>query len=218
MNRLFLLLVLFALAPALHAQKDDDPKKKKVGPTIPDGLKALQHPDAKVRYKAVMTLAQLGPTAKFAIPELRAALKDSNALVRVKVAEALWRIEQPAPSVVLPVLLDDMKSKDPGVRAAVPPVFALMGAKAKPALPALTNALKDKELDVKLAAVAALGDLGPVAKDSAGALLELAQDKDFFLLEPFVGAALGNLGDSVAPTLAQALTTKSPERRRVAAY
>ena len=163
-------------------------------------------------------MAELGPLAKFVAPELREALQDKNALVRVKVAEALWKIEQTPALVLLPVLLDAMKDKEAGVRAAAPPVLALLGSKAKGALPALKEALKDKEFDVKLSAVAALGDLGPVAKGSAGDLLALTTDKSFFLLEPFVGAALGNLGESVVPALITALTEKSPERRRVAAY
>jgi HEAT repeat protein len=210
------LLLLLLLGPLMQAQEKGDPKKKKAQPL--DGLKALQHPDARVRYRAAQTLAELGPLGKFAALELREALKDKNAFVRVKVAEALWKIEQTPAPILLPVLLDALKDKDAGVRAAAPPVIALLGTKAKGALPALKEALKDKEFDVKLAAIAALGDLGPVAKDSAGDLLALTTDKSFFLLEPFVGAALGNLGDSVVPALITALAEKSPERRRVAAY
>jgi HEAT repeat protein len=208
-----LLVTLFV--PPLHAQKNDDPKKKK--DPVPEGLKALQHPDAKVRYRAAQTLADLGPLAKFATPELREALQDKNALVRVKVAEALWKIDKTPSAVLLPVLLDALKSTDPGVRAAAPPVIALLGTKAKPALPALSEALKDKELDVKLAAVFALGDLGPVAKGTADDLLALTGDKDFFLLEPFVGSALANLGDGVLPALTKALADQAPARRRVSA-
>jgi len=210
------LLFVLLLCPLVHALGKDDPKKKKTQPL--EGLKALQHPDAKVRYRAAQTLAELGPLAKFAAPDLREALKDKNALVRVKVAEALWKIEQTPASILLPVLLEAMKDKDAGVRAAAPPVIALLGTKAKGALPALKEALKDKEFDVKLAAVAALGDLGPIAKNSAGDLLALTTDPSFFLLEPFVGASLGSLGESVVPALIMALAEKSPERRRVAAY
>ena len=201
------LLVIF-LVPPLQAQKNDDPKKKK--DSVPEGLKALQHPDAKVRYRAAQTLADLGPLAKFAAPELRKALKDQNALVRVKVAEALWKIDKTPSAILLPVLLDAMKSKDAGVRAAAPPVIPLLGTKAKPALPALRRVLKNKELDVKLSAVIALGDLGPVAKGTADELLALAADKDFFLLEPFVGSALANLGAGVLPILTKALAEESP--------
>lgn len=213
--RLLLSISLMAAAPVAFAQQKDEPKKKKDQPL--EGLKALQHPDARVRYRAAQTLCDLGPLAKFAAPELREALKDKNGLVRVKAAEALWKIEQTPAPTLLPILLEALKDKDAGVRAAAPPVIALLGAKAKPALPALKEALKDKEFDVKLAAVAALGDLGPVAKSSADDLLALTADPSFFLLEPFVGAALGNLGESVTPRLIAALAEKAPERRRVAA-
>jgi HEAT repeat protein len=213
------LLFLLLLVPFLRAQDGDDPKKKKAGPPMPEGLKALQHPEPKVRYKAAQTLAELGPLAKFAVPELREALKDKHPMVRIKVAEALWKIDKTPSAVLLPVLLEALKHKDPGVRAAVPRVIALLGTKANAALPALTEALQDNDFDVKLAAITALGDLGPVAKDRAGALLDLTKDKDsFFLVEPFVGAALSNLGDGAIPTLTQALADKSPARARLAAY
>jgi HEAT repeat protein len=205
------------VTPLLAAQQGDDPKKKD-GPPMPEGLKALQHPDAKVRYRAAQTLADLGPRAKFAAPELRELLKDKNAYVRIKAAEALWKIEKTPAPVLLPVLLAALKDKEAGVRAAAPPVVALLGTKAKPALPLLVQALRDKELDVKFAAIAALGELGPVAKESVQDLLALTSDKEFFLLEPFVGAALANLGDSALPTLATALADSNADRRRVAAY
>jgi HEAT repeat protein len=214
MSRFLPFLFVVAFVTTLHAQEGDDKKKK--GP--PEGLKALQHPDAAVRYRAAETLAQLGPTAKFALPELRETLKDKNGVVRVKAAEAIWKIEQPAPSTLMPVLLAALRDKDFGVRAAAPPVIALFGAKAKPAVPALAEALKDKEVSVKLSAIAALGDIGPAAKETAGDLLDLTSDKEFFLLEPFVGAALANMGDGVVPTLGEALAHKLGERRRVAAY
>ncbi|MSQ94434.1 MAG: HEAT repeat domain-containing protein [Gemmataceae bacterium] len=216
--RLVPLVALIVLVPLLRAQDDDDPKKKKAG-TIPEGLKALQHPDPKVRYRAADTLAQLGPLAKFAVPELKEALKDKHPMVRVKVAEALWKIDQTPAGTLMPVLLQALKEREPSARAAAPPVIALLGAKAKLAVPALVNALADKEFSVKVAAVTALGDLGPVAKESANDLLDLTKDKEnFFLLEPFVGAALANLGQGALPALTKALTDSSFDRRRVAAY
>src|SRR5262249_13980376 len=134
------IVCLLLLAPALPAQKDGDDKKKKIDPT-PEGLKALQNPDAKVRYRAAQTLADLGPVAKFAVPDLREALKDKNSLVRVKVAEALWKIDKTPNTILLPVLLQALKDKDPGVRAASPPVIAMLGGKAKSAVSALVEAL-----------------------------------------------------------------------------
>jgi HEAT repeat protein len=211
-------VMLLLLVSLLHAQTGGNPKdKKKDSPEI-EGLKALKHPDAMVRYRAADTLGQLGPTAKFAVPELRELLKDKNAFVRVKAAEALWKIEQTSPTILLPILLQAMNEKDARVRAAAPPVIALLGKKAKTALPALVEALKDSNFDVKLSALSALDDLGPVAQGTVKDLLELTSDKDFVLLEPFLGAALANLGKGVVPDLAKAVVDKSPPRRRVAAY
>ena len=213
----WLVVVLFVAVPMVRAGQNDDPKKKNDPPML-EGLKALKHPDANVRYKAAQTLAVLGPLAKFAAPELRELLKDKNTYVRVKAAEALWKIEKTPALVLLPVLLAALKDKEASARATAPPVIALLGSKAKAALPALVEALHDKDFDVKMTAITALGDLGSVAKDTAQDLLEVTNDKDFFLLEPFVGAALANLGDSVVPLLSQSLADQSADRRRVAAY
>jgi HEAT repeat protein len=211
--------LLLLIASSLSGQTGDEPKTKKGVPLPPDGLKALTHPDAGVRYRAAETLAHLGPLAKFALPELRELLKDKNAFVRIKAVEAIWKIDSKtnAKSLV-PVLQQAMTDANPRVRAATPPVIALFGAKAKPALPALLEALQDKDADVKLAAIIAVGDLGPVARDGAEFLLALTRDKDFFLLEPFVGASLASLGAGIIPELSKALAAKAPERRRVAAY
>ena len=215
--RIFTYFCLLLFVPLLRAQDDDDPKKKKTGPPMVDGLKALKHADPKVRYRAAHTLAELGPLAKFALPELRELLEDQNPMVRLKAAEALWKIDKTPSATLMPVLLQALKDKDHGVRADAPRVIALLGAKAKLAIPALVNALKDKEFDVKLAAITALGDLGPVAKESAGPLLDMTKDDAFLLLNPFVGAALSNLGDGALPTLTKAIASKS-DRARLAVY
>jgi HEAT repeat protein len=215
LSRLAALLFLFAV-PLLLAQAQQDPKSKKK-PDEPEGLKALKHPDASVRYRAAHTLGELGPLAKFAVPELREALKDKNGLVRIKAAEALWRIDKTPGAVLMPVLLDGLKDADPGIRAAAPAVIVLLGTKGKSAIPVLISLLKDKEYTVKASAVTALGDLGPLAVDAAEPLLDLTRDKDFVLLEPFVGASLASLGEGALPTLTQAVSDRSAERRHVAA-
>src|SRR2546423_9894216 len=53
-------------------------------------VQALQDPDAQTRQEAVGALAAL--TAKDAVPQLATALKDQDAGVRAKAAEALWSI------------------------------------------------------------------------------------------------------------------------------
>jgi HEAT repeat protein len=217
MKRFFPASILLLLVLVHCVQAANEPKKKPGQPML-EGLKALKDPDPKVRYRAVQTLADLGPVAKFAVPDLRPLLEDKHPMVQIKTAEALWKIDKTPTATLLPVLLTALKHKDGGVRAAAPPVIALFGAKAAGGLPALTEALKDKDFEVKLAAVTALGDLGPIAKDRAGALLDLTYEKDFFLLEPFVGAALANLGDGAIPALTKALDEELSDRRKVAAY
>src|SRR5947209_345696 len=84
-------------AGAAHGQAD------KKDPSLPDGLKSLKDPDPTVRYNSAALLLEVGPVAKFAIPALREALQDKSARVRMKVAEALWRIERPPVRDLLPV-------------------------------------------------------------------------------------------------------------------
>jgi HEAT repeat protein len=207
--------VLCLILTGMTTAQDD---KKKDGGVQPDGLKNLRHPDASIRYRTAALLAEQGPRAKFAIEELREALKDADPLVRVKVAEAIWMVEKPSPTVILPGLQRALKDKDREVRAAACGVIGLMGARARAAVPLLIEAIKDKELTVVIGAVNALGDIGPPAAESAGALLQLAGYGDFVVVEPFAGAALGAMGTAVVPELTAALGDKSLERRRVAAY
>jgi HEAT repeat protein len=192
--------------------------KKQDSPVQPDGLKNLRHPDAGVRYRTAAVLAEQGPRARFAIAELRQALADTDPLVRVKVAEALWKVERPGPSVILPGLVRALKDKDAGVRTAACGVIAMMGSKGKGAVKSLAETLKDKDLGVVIGAITALGDIGPPAAGAADALLQLAGYSDFAILEPLVGASLGAMGADVVPALTRALRDTSRERRRVAAY
>lgn len=207
-------LVGLVATAGLGTLQDEPPNQK--GPLPPDGLKALKHPDASVRYQAAILLANLGPTAKFAVADLRETLKDANGYVRVKAAEALWKIEKTPATVLLPVLLEALKDKDAQLRAAAAPVIGMLGSKAKTAVPALIQALKDKDERVRGEAVSALGEIGPPAKEAAPALLSLVQD-DFSFVEPLVVSALGNMGPGVVPALLKGLDDASVARRRAAA-
>ncbi len=207
-----------AVIVVLAARPAALPAQEKAGDTQPDGLKNLHHPEAIVRYRTAAVLARQGPQAKFAIEELHEALNDPDPLVRVKVAEAIWKVERPGASAVLPTLQRALKEKDAAARAAACGVIGMMGAKGKAAVPALTEALRDKDLSVVFAAIDALGEIGPAAHAAAPALLGLCGFADFVFLEPLVAASLGAMGDAVVPELIAALADPSLERRRVAAY
>lgn len=204
------------LCGALVSSQEDDPKDKKE--PLPDGLKALRDSDPNVRYRAALILSRLGPTAKFAIPELREALKDKSPLVRVKVAEAIWQVERPLPSVILPTLTAALTEKDAETRSAAADVLGLMGSKAAPATAALIKALADKDEGVQTAVIEALGEIGPPARKAAPALLALLRDGELLLTEPSIVVALSKLGPGIVPDLSTALDDKSARKRQGAAF
>jgi HEAT repeat protein len=190
----------------------------KKGPDIPDGLKSLKHADPTVRYNSVCLLIQLGPVAKFAIPALHEALGDKSPRVRVKVAEALWRVERPAVRVLMPALMDSLKNKDALVRVNALVVLGQMGQAAKASIPEIARALQDKDMGVRMEAVLTLGEMGPAAKSTIPALLGALKDDELRLLEPLVSVTLGNIGASAVPALTKALGDKDARQRRTAAY
>jgi HEAT repeat protein len=191
--------------------------KKETAGIQPGGLKNLRHADANVRLRTAALIAKQGPQAKYAIAELRLALDDADPLVRVVVAEAIWKVERPTPSAIMPTLQRGLKDRNAAVRAAACRVIGLLGAKGKSAVPTLIDTLKDKDLLVAMNAVVALGNIGPPARAAAPALLQLAAYTEFSVLEPFVSTALSDMGDAVVPELRAALKEASFERRRVAA-
>lgn len=215
MNRVALASISLLLLAA-PAAAQGNPKKD---PIEYDGLKALKHPDAAVRLRSAQLLADLGPVGKFAVPTLNEMLKDEKVLlVRVKVAEALWKIVKAPPRDLLPTLLDGLKDKDADVRAGAANVLGQLGAGAKPAVGALSKALADKEFTVRAEVVLALGEIGPAAKGAVPALLETLKSEEIQLLEPFVLGTLGKIGPPAVPHLMRALTAKEYRLRRGAAY
>ncbi len=206
MKHLTLACVLLMLS-ALHAQPE----------ALPDGLKALQHPDPDVRYRAIELLQRLGKVGKFAIPQLREALDDKNAFIRLKAAEALWEIERPKAITLLPIVQEAMRHRTPLVRVRAARVLGMMKEDAADGVPWLIKGLRDDDLEVKMECIQVLGDLGPTAADAAPSLMNLSKEDDFFLVEPLVGAALGNLGVDAIPILRRGLKD-TPAKKRLALF
>jgi len=184
-----------------------------------DGLKALKHSDPDVRLNAAQLLCDLGPVAKFAIPALHEQLKvEKITVVRVKVAEALWKVEKPAARTLLPALLEALTDKDQTARANAANVIGQLGPAAKSAVPNLAKLLQDKDLTVRVEAALALGEIGPAAKAAVPALLETLKSPEVVFLEPFVLGTLGKIGADAVPDLKATLTAKEYRQRRGAAY
>ncbi len=130
-----------------------------VDKAIPEYIKALSDKHASARYWAVIGLHNncKGEDIKPIQVELRKALKDKAAVVRVAAAHALcdWNQEKEA----LPILIKALKDKTD--KARVHAIIALnkIGDKAKPVLPQIKAALKDSDEYVQRITRATLNQL-----------------------------------------------------------
>jgi HEAT repeat protein len=121
-------------------------------PAIGKILALLQHKDdSEIRWNAARTLAKIGPPAKEAVPNLIAALTDSDALVREHAAEALGDIG-PQAKEAIPALEKVLKDPDARVRRDAVRSLGQMGPAAKSAIESIRPLLQDKEERVRKAA------------------------------------------------------------------
>lgn len=111
----------------------------------------LKDPDAGERLRAAKKLATLGPDARAAIPDLTAALMDSDRDVSRQALLALQAIRPGGTgSVALNVYIRDLGDEDEVIRLRAAKALAKLGPAAKPALPALQAAARnDPDEDVR---------------------------------------------------------------------
>jgi HEAT repeat protein len=109
------------------------------------------------RHNAADALAKTGAEGKSAVPALKEALKDSSPGVRVRVAVALWKIDNQSAEDVLPVLSEALKAKVPShVRVVVVNAVAELGANAAKLIPDLLEMRMDRDLALRNAATEAI--------------------------------------------------------------
>jgi HEAT repeat protein len=204
----------------------------RIGPaSLSSLLPGLRSESSLVRVQAVGALTRLGPDADWAVPELRAALRDGSPEVRGLSAAALGAVgllscdavpdlvrlltdEPPVRAQALaalvqigdaavPALADGLKDARPVVRAACAKALALLGADAARALPALRGALADRDPKVRASAAAALGAQGGAAAPATADLISLLKDPDPAVQSRAVEALL-RIGPAAVPALADA--------------
>ena len=130
-------------------------------------IQALQDPDPQTRREAAGALATL--KAKEGVPQLTAALKDRDAGVRAKAAEALWSMGPDARDAVSE-LTAALKDRSADVRLSAAGALGEIGAEARDAVPALNACLKDRDANVPDAARKALEKIRrALKKQQAGA-------------------------------------------------
>jgi HEAT repeat protein len=126
-----------------------------------DWIAALKSSDPLQRRLAAHALAEIGSTAREAVPALTAALRDSVSFVRVWAAAALARIE-PDNAHAIPVLLSGTRDGTYFVRSLAAWHLGRLGPRhpgIEAVVPELRELLNDNDPSVHAEAEVALGNL-----------------------------------------------------------
>ncbi|MBI3324722.1 MAG: HEAT repeat domain-containing protein [Candidatus Omnitrophica bacterium] len=170
--------------------------------SVPELIRDLEQRDQNIRKLAIYLLGAHGATSADAVLALIRALKDRNAEMRSRAAEALGHTALATQAV--PALGQALFDKEPYVRYAAINALKKIGPSA---VPVLNQALKNDDGQVRAMAAEILGDLGPVASETTPTLIKALEDKEA-VVRASAAAALGKLGsveDQVIPVLINAL-------------
>lgn len=154
----------------------------------------------EVRNLACDALAEMGPEARAAVPELLAGLRDRTWPGRGGTARALLHIAPTDPIVVTEVLkaLGDSPAR---VREDVAFALGNVTPPATWAVPKLAELIKDKDWSVAYAAADSLEQLGPDAAAAVPALIGLLRASDESVRSAAI-RALGKIGPEAKPAVA----------------
>ncbi|MFP4123781.1 MAG: sister chromatid cohesion protein PDS5 [Coleofasciculus sp.] len=157
--------------------------------------------EVQVRRSAAWALLKIGVEAKEAVPDLRAALQDSDKYVRGNAAYALGEIGVEAKEAV-PDLQAALQDSEKYVRGNAAYGLGGIGADAKETVPDLQAALTDSDTDVRSNAVSALGKIGAEAKETVPELRAILKDngEDVQVRRSAV-YALGGIGADAKETI-----------------
>lgn len=145
---------------------------------VPALTQALTDTDAAVRIAAAQALAEIGPGAKPAVPNLlNQALHDPVLYAGTTAAGALAKIDLSAARQVMTGYLPALQDPDAPRRREACAMIGSLGPVAKPAVPALSAALDDAHETVRMHAVGALGEIGIPAALVIPALTRALHDK-----------------------------------------
>lgn len=140
------------------------PEVQPENPVLADLVKALSSPEVATRRRAAEGISSFEASAKDAVPALRAALKDSDADVRMWSALALVG-NQTYDKAAIPILVEALRRESPTVRQAACISLALIPCDAADkvtVVPALTAvATKDNNEEVRKDALTALRIIAP---------------------------------------------------------
>ncbi len=145
---------------------------------VPAMTAALEDSDSKVRIGAAHMLAEIGPAAKPAVPNLlNLALHDPVLYASTTAAGALGKIDLGAARQVMTANLAALQDPDVQKRRTACAMLGSLGPAAKPAVSALSVALDDPHETVRMHAVGALGEIGIPPALVVSALTRALHDK-----------------------------------------
>ncbi len=156
---------------------------------LPPLIAALQDPQMPVRADAADELRLFGKEARSAVPALKAALADPEAVVGIRAAAALGWIDPGNADAVTRLIT--LATAAQGPRREAIEALGDLGAAARKAVPALRGLLTDRDKRVRAAAAESLGLIGPDAVSGVSDLLPLLDDKE---IGPLAADALGRIG------------------------
>jgi HEAT repeat protein len=145
---------------------------------VPLLTEALRDADARVRTHAAEALAETGPLAEPAVPDLIQLLqKDADRDARLQATLALANTG-PAAGAAVPVLVEKLRSeKADGVRVNTAAALGMIRSSPQTVVPALVETfLTDEHPDARGAAMASIGQFGPEAGIAVPLLREAAKD------------------------------------------
>jgi HEAT repeat protein len=126
--------------------------------------KQLQSRDPSVRLRAVRALRDLGAAARFALPDLIAALNDPDPEVRraaVNAVQAVQPADAPPSELLVRSIALDLQSPDAGIRLLAVRTLGRFGRRAGVVAESVQGLLADPDPDVRRAAADALGRIAP---------------------------------------------------------
>jgi HEAT repeat protein len=150
--------------------------------------------------QAAEALGAMGKAAEPALPALLETLnsnkpRSEQGLFKVRVAEAIWRIN-PKADAVLPTLVRELHG---GAQREACEALGTLGTAARTAIPELLVALQGEDQGARKSAVIALGNIGSDAREAVPTLIKALGD-DFISVRLSAAEALTKI-DSQNPQL-----------------
>ena len=156
------------------------------------------------QHAAADALADLGPKAAAALPQLLAALESKDVELRWRIARALGVIDDPK---AVQALRKHAADADAPVRSQAIYALGRLEASDKETLAAIIAQLTDKDADVRRASVRALQMIKPDRNVVTPLVVKVLQDADPAVVMPALHS-IAEGGAEVVPALTSALSHK----------